>query len=124
MKSSHDPLRGRFVRYLMIAAKYGRLNYLSKRKAAPKTCSLDSFPSQGEPSAWEEDPLCIVIQRETMARAFGALSALERETLELLLVQGLTPKETAERMKCSVAQVYQRKSRALKHLREKMGGAK
>ena len=70
MKSSHDPLRGRLVRYLMIAAKYGRLNYLSKRKAAPKTCSLDSFPSQGEPSAWEEDPLCIVIQRETMARAF------------------------------------------------------
>ena len=96
MKSSHDPLRGRLVRYLMIAAKYGRLNYLSKRKAAPKTCSLDSFPSQGEPSAWEEDPLCIVIQRETMARAFGALSALERETLELAVRFGLAALEHGE----------------------------
>ena len=116
--------RAKVIRYLAIAAEHGYLNYLRKLRASARTVHLDSLHENFQRTGWEEDPLTQVARREELAEAYAKLPETYREVLALLVVYGLSPQEAAVRLGCTVEQVYQRKSRALKRLREMMGGRK
>lgn len=119
-----DIYRAKVIRYLAKAAKHGYLNYLRNLPLASRMISLDSFHETAEKPGWEEDPLMQVVRRDEWAEAYSKLPETYRKVLVLSIVYDLSPQEIASRLKCTVEQVYQRKSRALKRLREEMGGRK
>lgn len=119
-----DIYRAKVIRYLAIAAKHGYLNYLRKLRSSSRTIYLESMPENFQRTGWEEDPLTQVVWRDELVEAYAKLPESYREVLVLLVVYGLSPQETASRLGCTVEQVYQRKSRALRRLREMIGGKK
>lgn len=117
-----DIYRAKVIRYLAKAAEHGYLNYLRKLRASSRIIYLESMPEIFQRTGWEEDPLTQVVHREELAEAYAKLPETYQEVLALLVVYGLTPQETASCLGCTVEHVYQRKSRALKRLREMIGG--
>ncbi len=119
-----DIYHAKVLRYLAKAAEHGYLNYLRRLRKSSRIIYLESMPEDFQRTGWEEDPLTQVAQREELAEAYAKLPETYREVLTQLVLYGLSPQETASRLGCTVEQVYQRKSRALKRLREMLGGRK
>jgi RNA polymerase sigma factor (sigma-70 family) len=69
-----------------------------------------------EPGAPSEDPADVVGARLSAQAAFGLLSSAEREVLELLAWEGLSPAQTAQVLGCSRAAIALRMHRARRHL--------
>ena len=61
---------------------------------------------------------------DELAQAYCNLPRSYQEVLFLLLVEELTPQEAAKSLHCTVKQIYVRKSRAIKNLRDQLGGNK
>ena len=119
-KTGNDPLRGKFTRFLMYTVDNTVSNYLRKNRVREypvgilKSQRVD-FSSEGSHLRgfdfnWDE-----------LAQAYRNLPRSYQEVLFLLLVEKLTPQEAAERLHCTVHQVYVRKSRAIKNLRDQLG---
>lgn len=119
-KTGNDPLRGKFTRFLMYTVDNTVSNYLRKNRVREypvgilKSQRVD-FSSEGSHLRgfdfnWDE-----------LAQAYRNLPRSYQEVLFLLLVEELTPQEAAERLHCTVQQIYVRKSRAIKNLRDQLG---
>ena len=59
-------------------------------------------------------------EEERLAKAFSGLNLMRRRILTLVFVEGLTARETADRLNCSVDYVYVQKHRAIKTLKDKL----
>lgn len=119
-KTGNDPLRGKFTRFLMYTVDNTVSNYLRKNRVREypvgilKSQRVD-FSSEGSHLRgfdfnWDE-----------LAQAYRNLPRSYQEVLFLLLVEELTPQEAAERLHCTVQQIYVRKSRDIKNLRDQLG---
>ncbi len=121
--TGNDPLRGKFTRFLMYTVDNTVSNYLRKNRVREypvgilKSQRVD-FSSEGSHLRgfdfnWDE-----------LAQAYCNLPRSYQEVLFLLLVEELTPQEAAKSLHCTVKQIYVRKSRAIKNLRDQLGGNK
>ena len=119
--TGNDPLRGKFRRFLMYTVDNTVSNYLRKNRVREypvgilKSQRVD-FSSEGSRLRgfdfnWDE-----------LAQAYCNLPRSYQEVLFLLLVEELTPQEAAKSLHCTVQQIYVRKSRAIKNLRDQLGG--
>ena len=119
--TGNDPLRGKFTRFLMYTVDNTVSNYLRKNRVREypvgilKSQRVD-FSSEGSHLRgfdfnWDE-----------LAQAYCNLPRSYQEVLFLLLVEELTPQEAAKSLHCTVKQIYVRKSRAIKNLRDQLGG--
>lgn len=113
-----DPLRGKFTRFLQSTIKNVVTDYLWK------TEKRQSYPDWFRMAPSQEEYLgrSFNFHWDALAEAYQSLPRAYQEVLFLLLVKEMTPQETAEYLHCSVQQVYCRKSRALKRLRNQLGG--
>lgn len=118
--SEHDPLRGKFTRYLQSTIKNVVADYLRKNEK----WAIPLEVSRIAPSREEGSRRSFNFQWEALAEAYQSLPRTYQEVLFLLLVKELTPKEAAKCLHCTVQQVYCRKSRAIKRLRNLLGGDK
>lgn len=117
--TENDPLRGKFTRFLQTVIKHVKADYLWKNRKRPV------FPGQLWTAPSQEDTRqSFHFHWDALAEAYQSLPRTYQEVLLLLLVKELTPQEVAECLHCTVQQVYVRKSRAVKQLREKLGGKK
>lgn len=119
--TGNDPLRGKFTRFLMYTVDNTVSNYLRKNRVREypvgilKSQRVD-FSSEGSRLRgfdfnWDE-----------LAQAYCNLPRSYQKVLFLLLVEELTPQEAAKSLHCTVHQIYVRKSRAIKNLRDQLGG--
>ena len=118
-----DPLRGKFTRFLQESIKHCKIDYLRKSERRPVPLDLlwqfQADHHRERPSAQGFD-----FQWEALGDAYRSLPRSYQEVLFLLLVKELTPQEAANQLHCPVEQVYVWKSRAVKLLRKKLGGAR
>lgn len=119
-----DILRAKFTKYLKIMVARAKLNYIKKYCAAEKTVSLEQLSDRGVPSTGMKLPQSNTFfdfEVEPLAEAFETLTPRQREILQLTFVEGLSSRELAERIGCSIGHVYNERSLAIKRLRERMG---
>lgn len=115
-----DPLRGKFTRFLQATIKHVVADYLRKKEKQPVYLDLfSSFSFQDEYHGRSFN-----FHWDALAEAYQSLPRAYQEVLFLLLVKEMTPQETAEHLHCPVQQIYCRKSRALRRLRNLLGGDK
>ena len=116
-----DPLRGKFTRFLQENIKHCKIDYL--RKSERRQVSLEAlWQVQADHHRESTSAQGFDFQWEALGEAYRSLPRSYQEVLFLLLVKELTPQEAASQLHCPVEQVYVRKSRAIKLLRNKLGG--
>lgn len=119
--NERDELRGRFTRFMEVMVKHARLNYLEKLKRQPRTIPLDDIPETllADDTAFPTDVSGdFDFEEERLANAFRQLPLMRQRILIMLFVEELTPKEIARRVNCSVNHVYNKRSLAIKRLRQ------
>ena len=91
-----------------------------RKKSKEKTCSLEAMTESGDDSERNEDfrfeslepnaPRILELKETKVAivRTFNELSPKHREPLELYLVDGMSYKEIAQRLKCPLGTVMSR----------------
>ena len=121
--TGRDPLRGKFTRFLQETIKNFKTDYFRKiehRPVSPEALwqsRTDHFSEK--PAAQGFD-----FQWDALAEAYQSLPRTYQEVLFLLMVREFSPREVADLLHGPVEQVYVRKSRAVKLLRKRLGGAK
>ncbi len=121
--TGRDPLRGKFTRFLQETIKNFKTDYF--RKIDHRPVSLDTL-WQSRTDHFSEKPAAqgFDFQWDALAEAYQSLPRTYQEVLFLLMVREFSPREVADLLHCPVEQVYVRKSRAVKLLRKRLGGAK
>lgn len=115
--TGRDPLRGKFTRFLQETIKNFKTDYFREFEHRP--VSLEAL-WQSRTDHFSEKPAAQGFEAE----AYQSLPRTYQEVLFLLLVREFSPREVADLLHCPVEQVYVRKSRAVKLLRKRLGGAK
>jgi RNA polymerase sigma factor (sigma-70 family) len=115
-------LLARFTAFVRSVAGYARLEYLRKLEYRKHEAPLDGVPA--DTLAYEDMPPTAKgdfdFAEEEHSRAFADLSPLRREILKLIFAEGLTAQEAADKLGCSVDNVYLHKHRALKKMRDRL----
>jgi RNA polymerase sigma factor (sigma-70 family) len=114
----------RFTAYIRQVVIYARLEYLRKLDYRKHERPLEEFPSwtfihEDSPITSKND---FTFEEEKLSQAFSELNLLRQRILTLIYVKGLSAKETADKLGCSVDYVYLQKHRALKNLRDQLIG--
>lgn len=121
--TGNDPLRGKFTRFLMYTVDNTVSNYLRKNRVREYPVGI--LKSQRVDFSSERSHLRgFDFNWDELAQAYCNLPRSYQEVLFLLLVEELTPQEAAKSLHCTVKQIYVRKSRAIKNLRDQLGGNK
>lgn len=123
-----DELRARFTGWLEVLAYRVRRNYLrdssrdllaipldkvSEEQFAVQDVQKVSGPNQRDSFDFEE---------EQLAAAFANLPAMKNRILTMLFVLEMEPEEIASELGCTVQNVYNQRSLALKRLRKALEG--
>lgn len=125
MKVSNE-LQARFTVWMQTIAKRARIDFIRYNKRQVKTISFEEF-DEPEKFVYKEptdkhfaDSICseFVFENETLGQAFSKLSLSRRKILRLTFVEELKPDEIARILGCSVQNVYNERSLALKKLHE------
>ncbi|MDQ3741228.1 MAG: hypothetical protein M3389_09835 [Actinomycetota bacterium] len=114
----------------MVAA--ARFRALDEQRRAARRAEIETDPVSADPAApagvW--DPLAVVLAREEMRELLGALADLDERDLHVVWLSavGHTDEEIAVRLeelslgpRLSPDAIRQRRSRAVKRLREQLG---
>jgi RNA polymerase sigma-70 factor (ECF subfamily) len=104
-----------FSTWLHRIAGHTAQNYLDYMRLRPRASGDDENESTGEMSGDRDSPENIMMSKqiaETISRAIDALPAVERESLQLREIEGLSYEEIANRMACPSATVRTRVFRA------------
>lgn len=121
--TGRDPLRGRFTRFLQETIKNFKTDYF--RKIDHRPVSLDAlWQSRTDYISEKTAAQGFDFQWDALAEAYQSLPRTYQEVLFLLMVREFSPREVADLLHYPVEQVYVRKSRAVKLLRKRLGGAK
>lgn len=115
-----DPNRGSVTAWLMTMARHALIDHLRRRR---NTVDMDEVAEILAGPA--RDPLAGMIRTEEAERVRAELGSLPVETRELVALrygEGLNCREIALTTGLSEAAVKQRLSRAVRHLRRRLGG--
>ena len=124
-----DELRGRFTVWIEAVCKTTRINYLKRRQRDLECLSLEDLSEDRQPVS-EEDTLAEILKSDfsfessALARAFGKLHPVKQQILKMIYVDNLSFSEIAEKLGCSIGNIYNHHSMALKMLRSFMKGEK
>ena len=123
-EESAEVLRCRFTRWMEVLIYRVKLNYLSSLSKKVDTISLDELIDKGFQA---EDPTngfhsidsisSFSFTEDRIVEAIKKLSPRRREILELLYIHMYKPEEVAQMLNCSLQNIYNRRSRAIKDLR-------
>lgn len=121
-----DELRARFTNWLEVLAYRVRRNYLRDSNRDPLSVPLDRIPEDqfavqdvqraSVPSGSFE------FEEEQLAQAFAKLPAMKKQILTMLFVLEMDPEKIASKLGCTVQNVYNQRSLALKRLRKALEG--
>lgn len=117
-----DELRARFTVWMERLLQRAKIDYIRHLKRVQNVVSLDSI----EQSAFAEDPTestsfeNFVFENESLSAAFSSLPPKKKEVLKLLFFDGLDSEECAKKLGCSVENIYNLRSLALKTLKKQM----
>lgn len=123
-----DELRAKFTKWMEVVICRARLNYLKKSEAGPISISLDEVqdtiaePRVERGTFHAAHPDSFDFDEDSLACAFAQLSPTRRKVLTMLFVLEMTPEEVAVRLGCSIQNVYNQRSLALKRLRAALEG--
>jgi RNA polymerase sigma factor (sigma-70 family) len=117
-----DLLR-RFTAYMELVVTHARIDFFRRRDNKKQEISLNQLPPDEIPGY--EDPLPVSedgfdFEDDRLSNAFSKLNLLRKQLLTFIFVEGLSARETADRLGCSVDYVYLQKHRALKALRDQL----
>ena len=118
-----DELRARFTVWMERLLYRAKIDYIRQLKSVPNEVSLDSI----EQTKFTEELHEVVsfenfeFENESLRAAFSKLPPKKREVLRLLFLEQLDPEDVAKRLGCSVGNIYNLRSMALKTIKEKMG---
>lgn len=126
MEQESDELRYRFTAWMMTLVRRAKINYLNKRLKNHNNISLDMVPEKLLSVNYEyiratDSTDKIEFSDEGIAASFLALSSTRQKILTMLFVREMTSEEIAAEIGCSVQNVYNQTSIALKQLRESIG---
>jgi len=111
-----------FTAYVSKVVRYAKLEYLRNQKHYVSETPLDLLPP--EMLSYEDSYLsqkdAFVFEDDALTNAFNKLGSLRQEILICVFLEGLSAQETADRLGCSVENVYLHKHRALKKLRDQL----
>lgn len=124
-EESVEVLRCRFTKWLEILIYRVKLNYISSLSKRIDTVSLDELIDKGFQAEDPTDALCSIesggvfcFSDDRITEAMSKLSPRRQEILRLLFIEGHNPDEVAKIMNCSVQHVYNRRSQAVKAIRD------
>lgn len=123
-EESAEVLRCRFTKWLEVLIYRVKLSYLSDLSKRTETISLDELIDKGFQAEDPSNAYQVIEASESfsfcddvIAEAFMKLPQRRREILELLYIDGLKPIEVSKLLGCSLQHVYNRRSAAIKELR-------
>ena len=123
--SEKDELRGRFTVWVELVCKTTRINYLKRRQRELQYVSWEELSEERHPYTTDEPTYMsqlngFLFESPIMERAYGKLPPIKRQILKWIYADNLSFEEIAARMGCSVGNVYNHHSAALKKMREEM----
>jgi len=125
-QEERDKLRARFTKWMEVVAYRAKLNYLDASSRRPETVPLDLIPEEQFPEDVPSTEQVITDQfdfeEEKLAFAFSKLPSMKQEILTRLFVLEEKPENIARELGCTVQNVYNQRSLALKRLREALEG--
>lgn len=123
-----DELRARFTGWLEVLAYRVTRNYLRDCGRNPLSVSLDEiaedrFAVQDVQRAGMPDQSNLFdFEEEQLAAAFVNLPAMKKRILTMLFVLEMEPEKIASELGCTLQNVYNQRSLALKRLRKALEG--
>ena len=125
-----DELKIRFTAWLRTLVKRARIDYLRSKKKENLEVPLSEIANSANftyevifiPAKIDIEKGEYEFEREDVSRAFSLLNITRRKVLLMLFVEGMTPKEIAEELGCSVRMVNKIRRQALDILRGILGG--
>ncbi|MCI9224159.1 MAG: sigma-70 family RNA polymerase sigma factor [Acutalibacter sp.] len=124
-EQERDELRAMFTGWLESLAYRVRKNYLRDNSRNPLSVSLDEIAEDqfavhdvqrnGEPDSFD-------FEEEQLSAAFANLPAMKKQILTMLFVLEMEPEKIASELGCTVQNVYNQRSLALKRLRKALEG--
>lgn len=119
---TNDELRVRFTAWLTVVVKRTKINYMKRAFRIRNEISLDSIKESELRDDREIDiadisSVTLEFSDNRIARAFATLSKTRQRILTMLFVQGMNAEEIAMQLNCSVQNVYNQRSHALKQLK-------
>ena len=125
-----DELKIRFTAWLRTLVKRARIDYLMSKKKENLEVPLSEIANSANftyevifiPAKIDIEKGEYEFEREDVSRAFSLLNITRRKVLLMLFVEGMTPKEIAEELGCSVRMVNKIRRQALDILRGILGG--
>ena len=116
-------LMRRFTAYIERVVTYAQKEYQRKLEYRTRERPLEQLPPKliryDDPPPDDEDGEFSFTEGR-ISEEFSKLNLLRRRILTLVLVEGLTAQETADKLNCSIDYVYLQKHRALKALRNQL----
>jgi len=115
-------LIGKFTSFMRILVKDARVDYFRRQKHWDKEVPLDSILNTSDDIFMDsyndnaEDGF--VFDNDLLSDLYSKLPLARRQILVLFFIDGYEPKEIAERLACSVKQVYDQKYITLKIIRD------
>ena len=124
MEQEND-VRNRFTAWMQLVVKRARIDYIRSLKRRKNEIALNEEFFEDK-LIYEPKDECLesvdgfAFANEKLMAALYSLPKKRREILELLFIHNLTSEEIAEKQNCTVQNIYNQRSLALKELKEKM----
>lgn len=124
--TERDELRGRFTKWMQVLAYRTRRKYLAACVNRADKISLEDIPEE----FLGVDDLPIVLtgeesfefEGEALEKAFACLPEKKRQVLICLFAMEQSPEEAAEKLGCTVQNIYNQKFLAVKSIRNSLKG--
>lgn len=123
-RQANDELRARFTQWMKVLAYRTRHHYLRIAKRKPIEASIDEVGEEYwevPEEQWTRD-VAFEFEEERLAQAFSQLPDAKKKVLTMLFVLEESPEEVAGELGCTVQNVYNQRSQALKRLRAALEG--
>lgn len=120
-----NDVRNRFTAWMQLVVKRARIDYIRSLQRHKNEIALneeffeDKLIYEPKDEGLESVDGFAFANEKLMA-ALYSLPKKRREILELLFIHNLTSEEIAEKLNCTVQNIYNQRSLALKELKEKM----
>ena len=115
-------LRWQFTAYLKVVTYHAKVDYIRKYVRQDTTTPIENA-TESElmyEQTWYSGGLGFDFEDQKLAEVFSGLPQNSQQLLTLIFIKGLSPKEVASELKCSVKSVHNKKHHTLKRLRDKL----
>lgn len=131
-EKQRDELRARFTKWMETTVYRARIDYIRKNAIRYEIISFEDVPEEMLQAHYEEhfqledNKTAFDFEDEWLAKAFYELPLMRQRVLAMLFAEEKKPVEIANILHCTVQNVYNQRSLALKKLRKMLekGGDK